>query len=536
MTLPNRYGQGLGPYRLIEGSVVTLSLKDGGVNVAVTPAELEQGQSPNAVDVRFGDGGVSTDYGISMLGSAFVGGGDKTIIGLAEFTKKNTPNANRLVRFRPTGWDRWNGAAWVTLSVSGSINGIATDRVYHTAMQDRLVVANKVDKLKSWNGLDGSPIEDLSDDAPIAWFITPIGNRLMAARITLGGENDPYGVAWSADGNITNWTSASIGAGKGTLEPEIRGAGPDFIMGLSAVETAAVLLRQRSIVLGVRTGIGAAPFRFTTVVFGLGTEAPYTVANTGHAIGVIFLGNDLNVYLFDTRSAPVPIGDPIRLLLRSQVQDPMLCVGGMDFRNLEYWLLIKRSASLPDLAWCFSVKEYITKKQIVWRRRDLAGFASIGFSKTALQATPLVNDVTQIVNTVGVRVNDFGLSVSPERIVFGDANGGVSFIDEAIFLGSGVWESRMLGVPERATMVDKTFLLCQTPTGASVEISISTDGGLTWKDPKVLNIQATAHPRAIGTWFNRVYTRWQYRLRILSGNITISEIRSNVAVRGPSPA
>lgn len=531
MTLPSRYGQGLGPYKAIQGDVLTLRLMSSGVNIAKSPVELEEGESPNAVDVRFGDGGVSSDFGTSLLGTAYAGAEDKTIIGLAEFTKKNLPFNNRLVRMRPTGWDRWDGANWLTLV--GTLNGVATDRLYVTAMQDLLVVANKVDKLKKWDGLDASPITNLSADAPIAWFITPIGNRLMAARIKLGGDTDPYAVAWTADGNILNWTSASLGAGSGTLEPEIKGGGPDFITGLSSVETAAVILRQRSLVLGVRTGIGAAPFRFTTRIFGLGTDAPYTVANTGHAVGVIFLGNDLNVYLFNGTEAPFPIGDPIRLFLQSQIQDPALCIGSMDLRRLEYWLLIKRSAALPDMAWIFNIRELIQNKRLSWRRKDLpTGFASASFGKTALQATPLVNDVNLVVNTVGVRVNDYGLSVSPERMVLGNGNGEVYYSDENIFV-PGSWESKMLGEAEKETGIDKVFLTCSSPTGASVEVSLSTDGGLTWLFPKTISVPPTGNAKAIGTWFAFVVERWQYRLRILSGNITISEIRSNVSRRAP---
>jgi hypothetical protein len=532
VTLPSRYGQGLGGYKAIEGDVVTLRLVHGGVNISKSPAEIEEGESPNASDVRFGEGGISTDYPVSQLGSASGAAGDKTIIGLAEFTKKNLPGNNRLVRMRPGGWDRWDGTSW--LALGGTLSGLATDRVYSVVMQDKLIVANRVNKLKSWNGLDGSSVTDLSADSPIAWFITPIGNRLMAARVDIGGETDPYGVKWSADGNIANWTSQSLGAGGGTLEPEVRGAGPDFIMGLSAVETAAVILRQKSIVLGTRTGIGSQPFRFATVIMGLGTEAPYTVVNAGQAIGVIFLGSDLNVYLFDTRSAPIPIGDPIHLFLKSQIQNPELCAGCMDLKSLKYWLLIKREATLPDMAWIFDVGEYVVNKRLSWVRRDLSdGFASIAFARTALQTAPVVNSVNDVVNTVGIRVNDYGLSVAEETIVLGGSLGVVKYVDETQFLGTGTWESKMLGKAERSTLLDRTFLICSSPTGAVAEISISTDGGVTWVLPKAITIPATVHPIPLGTWFNIVVERWQYRLRILFGNVTISEIRSNASVRGP---
>lgn len=535
MTSPAKYGSGLGPYKAIQGQELTIRLVAGGVNVSKSPVEIEEGESPNATDVRFGDGGVSSDYGLSLLGASYAGAGDKTIIGMAEFTKKNLPANNRLVRMRPAGWDRWDGASWLTLSGS-ALSGVATDRLYHVSMQDLLVVANKVNRLQSWDGQDATPVADLSPDAPIAWFVTPIGNRLMAARLKVGSDIDPYALAWSADDLITNWTSAGLGAGTAFLEPEGRGGGPDFISGLAAIETAAVVFRQRSIVMGVRTGIGSQPFRFSTVIFGLGTDAPYAVASTGHAVGVIFLGNDLNVHLFDGQNAPVTIGDPIRLALRSQIQDPALCFGTMDLRNLEYWLLVKRTAALPDFAWIFSVREYIVNHRLSWRKRDLAGYASAAFSKTALQATPVVNAVSNVVNTVSVKVNDYGLAISPERIVLGDGAGGVSFVDESKFLVTGTFESRMLGDPQRGLQLDRTYLTCSSPTGATIEVSLSTDGGVSWTMPKVINLPVTNNPQAFGTWFAVVVSRWQYRLRILSGNVTISEIKTNVTSRGPISA
>jgi hypothetical protein len=535
MTLPGRYGLSSGGYKLIQGQELVINLSKSGMNVAVAPAQLPEAESPNATDVHLSEGGVGSAFGLTDLGTAFNGVTNKTIIGIAEFTKKAFPGNNRLVRFRPNGWDRWDGAGWVSLG--GALNGSPTDRVYSVVMQDKLLVANKVDQLSYWDGLDATPITNLSIDAPVPWFITPFGNRLVAARLKLGSETDPYAIKWSADGNITNWTSANLGAGTGTLEPEGRGGGPDYITGLATIETAMVVFRQRSLVLAVRTGIGSQPFRFNTVVHGLGTDAPYSIANAGHAVGVIFLGSDLNFYLFNGQTAPVAIGDPIRSLLRSQVSDPALCVGAMDLKRLEYWCLIKRNNTLPDVAWVFDVAAYAKEQRLSWRRRDiLEGLSTVAFGRTDTTLNEVVDNVGLIVETVPTRVNEYGAIPAPERIMFGNNQGVVKFADESKFLQSGVWESRMIGNAERDTMLDRCYLMVSSTTGAFIEISISTDGGTTWGEFKSLTIPVTNYPRSFGTWFNLVVNTWQFRLRLLQGQATISEIRTNVGIRGPAGA
>ena len=594
MTLPGRYGAGLAPFKAIQGDTLTIKLLRGGINISKAPEELEEGESTNAIDVRLHDGGVSSDFGLTALGTAFptppawaastvyalgtlikdtnsniqrvttagTSGGaqpvwnvnpggttadntvtwtnsglaDPTILHLAEFEKKVSTGV-KLVRMRTGGWDRWDGTSWLTLPMAAGLglSNINTDRIYTVAKQDRLVAANKVNQLLSWDGTDAGTVQALSADAPVAWFISPIGQRLFAARVKIGASVDPYAVAWSTDGDITNWTSSALGAGSGTLEPEVRG-GPDFIMGVSGSETGLVIYRQRSIMFGLRTGVGASPFVFYTSVYGLGTEAPYTVKNIGETVGDIFLGHDLSVYLYSGKGSPTILSDPIRLSLISQIQDPSLCVGEVDRRNWEYWLLIKQSATLPILAWVLSLKELLVNKRISWRQRQLpAGYSTAVWARTATQSNPVVNSVNIIVNTIATRVNDYGLSISPSRVILGDGVGGASYSDETKFLATGNWESKILGKNERYTGLDRVYIVCQSPTGATVEVSISNDGGQTWTLPKSITVTAGRYAQAFGTWFDIVTQRWQYRLRILSGQVTISEIRANIYDRGPVP-
>lgn len=468
--------------------------------------------------------------GFTSLGTNYAGAGDKTIIHLAEFQRKSL--ATVLVRMRPAGWDRWNGASWVT--VPGALSNIATDRLYSVVQQDKLVVANRVDKLKYWDGVDADAVADLSADAPIAHYIAPFGQRLIAARINPGGGFDPYRIQGSEDGNIQAWTNAANGAFTTILEPEGKTGSPQFIKGLSALETAIVVYRDRSIVLGTRTGIAAVPFRWATVVFGLGTDASYAIANGGADIGDFFLGSDLNVYHFDGRSLPTPVGTPIVNILRTSINDPTACVAAIDRRYNLFWLFVATGSSVqPNVAWVFDINAYMRDNRLSWWRRDIgAGYNTIAFGATVSSVNPVVNSVTSVVNTVGSRVEDFGNTIQPQRLLLGGLNGDVYYLDEAGTYIQGIYETKQLGDLEMETRVDRVFLSYRAVTSGQVELSYSTDGGLSYGNPIVFTLPVTNYEGNQGAIFSTVLRTWQFKLRILSGNITITEIELRRAAAG----
>lgn len=511
---------------MVAGDTLRLPLGRAGVNVSVAPNLLEGAESPNIVDMRIQDGGVSSDYGITLLGDRYAGIEDKTIIGISEFQRKDLVVV--LVRHRPTGWDRWNGAAWVT--VSGALTGLSSDRLYSVVMQDKLVVANRADRLKAWDGIDANPVADLSADAPICHYIAPFGQRLVAARVKDGTTFDPYKIQWSADGLITNWTSAVLGAGSVILEPEGKTGAPEFIKGLSALEVALAVYRDRSIVLGTRTGVGSQPFRWATVVFGLGTDSPYSIANGGITIGDFFLGNDLNVYIFNGREPPQAIGGPIYKLLRQQIQDVDVVQGIVDRKSGEYWLLIS-----PTVAWVFNIREYIIDRRLSWRRRNLSDYTTMGFGQTRALADPVVDSVDETVDDVHDRVDEFGAALSPTRVLFGDSNGGVHFVDETVHI-PGTYETRELGNRFAETRVGRFYLSYASLTGCTIEIAISTDGGQTYLNPQVLVLPATGFVGALsnGLGIDRVLSTWFMKLRVVSGQVTLYEPMMAVSPAGPS--
>lgn len=513
-----------------------MSLAAAGVNASKRPSDITDGESPNASDVLFRRGGVSSDYGFTLLGTAYTGGADKTIIHIAEFKRKDLSTV--LVRMRPTEWDRWNGATWLTLTMAPALTGIPGDRPYSVIMQDKLIAALRSgDRLKKWTGVDGSSVVDLSADAPVAWFLAPMGQRLVAARIDPGGGYDPYLIKWSGDGFIDDWTDPIKGAGSIILEPEGKTGNPEFITGLSALETALVVYRSRSIVLGTRTGLGAAPFRWATVIFGLGTESPYTIANGGAAVGDFFLGSDYNVYLFNGREAPIPIGEPIYDVIRSQITNPELASGTVDRRSGEYHLAICTGGStIPNVDWVFDIRAFLVERRLSWRKKNLtAGYTVLGFSARAGAANPVVDTVSSIVDTVSIRVDEFGTEPSPQQLLLGDPNGKVWYYDETTFI-AGSYETKVMGDPVQELMLDRIQFSYSARAVGQIAVSMSTDGGLNWGGEKILDLPVGGWEQEKGTWFNQVVNLFQLRIRIVSGDVTISKVSAHVTPRGRAAA
>lgn len=536
MTIPGRYQVGaIPPARMVQGDSMRISLNKCGIRTDISPREMQDGDSPNCDTVRFINGGVAADFGFSLLGTRYTGVADKNILHIAEFQRKSL--ATVLVRMRPTGWDRWNGATWLTLG--GATTNIAGDLLYSTVTQDTLVVANKVQKLQKWDGIDGDNVQDLSADAPIAYYVAPFGQRLVAARIDPGGGVDPYRVQWSEDGNIFGWTNANNGAGSVILSPEGKTGSPQFITGLSALETALVVYRDRSIMIGTRTGIGAAPFRWATVVFGLGTNAPYSIANGGATIGDFFLGSDLNVYHFDGQSKPYPIGAPIVNLLRTQINNVGQCVGVVDRRFNQYHLFVPTgSSTTPTIDWVFDINAYLYgqesyfARKLSWRKRTIgAGYNFIGFGSTAGVSDPIVNSVNTIVNQTPGRVNDYANNFTPAKLLLGDNNGGVSYLDETVFV-PGSYETKEYGDLELETRLDRVFISYLSTVGGQIGLSYSTDGGLSYGNEVIYTLAATNYVGRQGQTFAVVLQTWQFKIRIISGDITVTEIDARRAAAG----
>lgn len=532
---PEDYGAGLGADSIILPEQLTIHLKTSGVDLSVSAKDLPEGESPSAINVRIDGRGISHDRGMGLLGNEYTNPEDRYVLNVYPYQQSNLRTI--LMRQRSTGWDRYNGSTWKT--ITGNFTGTQNDRWTNTVYRDKMIGANGVDRLQVWDGSDASTISDLSADAPRAKYICRIGQRIMAAYIKLDTGIDPNLVAWCGNGDETEWTDINAGAGIADLLPEGPSPSADNIRGLSTLAEAGVIYRQRSIVLAQLTGVGIAPFRFTTTNFNHGTESPYSIASGGPLVGDFYLGHDGLVRLFDGSNSPVPIGLPITENLLASIYDYSKVIGAVDTHRMEYWLGIPTdSTGLIKQAWVFSIYEYLRSNKLSWRKRIFTENPStISFGPVPAYTDPIVNTkndpVKDIVNLDNRRVNSLANNASRDVMLFGSNVGGVLFTDETIALQGGIWDSQTFWDEGDERTVQEVRLVHNTQIPSTIEVSISVDAGLTWRNPQVFNLPITGRGSiASMRKFSITGRLFQLRMRFLSGLTTISEIRCVAINRG----
>lgn len=521
-TNPSEYGQGLAGWQQTPSIPGKISLVSGGLDYSRPSAELQEGQTPYCIDVRLDRGGVGVDWGWTNLGSASASATDKNIMKLAPF--ELAAGTKFIMRLRPKAWDRWDGSTW--LELSGALNGTTSVRPGTCNYGDNFIGANGVDTLRLWNGVDATAVAALSADSPIAWYVTKVGTRILAARIKVGATIFPYDLKWCADGVITDWTNATNGAGGVTLGPEGSDKSSNIIMGLSTLVGAGVIYRQRSIVQAIQTGIGDAPFRFVTVDFGHGTYSPYSIASGGMLGGDYFLGEDYMVYNFDGINSPKPIGEPILDILGSSIYDPAYVISAIDSRRQELWMAFPTTSDLLiKYAYIFSIREWLKSGKLVWRYRSLgAGYRCLDFSQVPQGSDPTVNSATWVVNTDNTIVDQYAVVPGDERLLLGDSAGQAIYMDLSIPVTTGVWQSKTLGDTQREYSLDRVRIKASAMSQSTVEVSVSTDG-TNFLYPKTYTIPATGKGEIdVSDFFGLMVTNFQFQLRILSGTPTVSQI------------
>lgn len=523
MTLPSRYGISSGGYKIIPKEYDSIDFSgEVGVHTERSPLNLRDGESP--ISSIFGgntmprfNGGLEPTDGTTDFGTAL----PDAVYHLASFTVGTS--FRYIVAIRSTGWSYFAPNVWTSLG--GSTSPAWDDNLYHVVAQGRFVAAvSPLDRLKSWDGNPAHPVQDLSSDAPKAKFIAMFGNRMVAAGITLpdGTGQDPNLLQRSADGDITNWTNADLGAGADAILPASGDFGSDPIIGLSTTNIGLLIYRANSIVLAIRTGINDQPFRYTTIANGIGPliggdsgqGVTYgirvcRIVHAGAAIGDIFIGNDTNIYLMNSSGNLVVIGNPIKKALLTQRNlFGFKTVAAFNVRSMEYIL-----SGPGGLTYVFDMAQFLASQKIIWRQvGTLANLVAIGTDDTNMAGTIIFSRSST--NTVTTRL------VRPE--------------DLPVISPGSVWESRVLGTPDKFVTLGRIHIpyeLFRDNTGAysaslNFTLYISTDGGGTWTSLGTATPFGAGLKRMGEAQFsaNMRVSTWQFRIDMLAGLFRIPKI------------
>lgn len=215
--------------------------------------------------------------------------------------------------------------------------------------------------------IEGEPtsiLEVVSPNAPGGRYIFEFANRVVSLRD--GGDTQV--LAWSASGNVRDWT----GPGSGSIALTSSQDDPidDLMAGTQIGSNIAIILRKRSILRLYATGNIIQALAVVPWINGIGTESPFSLQNVER--GAIFLGHNLMVYFINEQGHQA-IGGPIHQeLIRVLTSNLELVDSTWDPVFNEYILGIpENNSEIITKLWYFDVRRFLDSGELVWRSREL---------------------------------------------------------------------------------------------------------------------------------------------------------------------
>ena len=353
----------------------------GGFHGGVPPQELPLGFTPasrNVVPDRAGS--ITPRSGLSQGGPHDFGG---AVIGASEVFDINgrsvafAPSNVSLSVFHPKD-DDWSYLSYVPGTVAsamtdGPVSGTSSDyfrsvSIYDQNINERIgVFSNGTNAIKFFSVVSGTnktysdfTFVDSLDSTKKARDVTAVNDRLVFANVERAdGEVFPTRVLWSARGDPRNYDINSEAGFEDIME--MRGE----IQAAVRFKDYLILFTEHEIWRATPT-FDAYAFRFDRVVDNMGCPWPKTAVAT--PVGVIFLGNDLDVHITDGSGVlpigPVQVGDVSRI--RQTLQEEATTLG-------RAWSVYNRSQNRYELYYATGV----TSRTFV--AQDASGYPTRAF-------------------------------------------------------------------------------------------------------------------------------------------------------------
>lgn len=195
-----------------------------------------------------------------------------------------------------------NGAT----SFLGSFSNTYSNPISYTNFTDKLLLVNKNNKLKTWDGV-WSTLTEVADSQP-AKHVRSFGAYVLLLHPVDSGNEVPQRIRWSVPGNLNDWT----GQGSGFLDLVDT---PDPIMNGLMYGSSFIVYKRNSVIILDIVGSGASTFRVTSSYTKAGMISSRGLVDLGDSH--IFLGHD-NFYRFTGSPHLEPIGDPIWQLVQEK--------------------------------------------------------------------------------------------------------------------------------------------------------------------------------------------------------------------------
>jgi hypothetical protein len=459
--------------------------------------------------------------------------------GTAQYVAKpNSTAVRKIVTFYDSAGDRvvvriasgsihvsYTNDAWANISLGGL--NLPDARYDVDQFLDNLVIADGRERLRYLRASDVE-IQELPD-SPVARYVANYGDRIVAAYIAeVTGGVIRTGIRWCANADPFQWNAVDedgeiTGAGQENLAGSVTDFG-DGITGLVPLGALLCIPRERSIWVGTRQPIQAAPFRFQQLVSGQGCDLPYTTVRVFQN-SIIYADWSTNgVWFYTPGSEPVEISGPIRDELFAGLEDGYWAEGAWDDNLKEYHLGLTTTdgSALLQKTWVWNA---VTQ---AWEYDDLVvstvGAVAVPRSQTS------IDELTGTIDALTGTIDDLGIqSQQPIRFMAGTGTGEVIVYDFAYDTDYNsnafefLWESHDIGPAGRRATLKRILAILQNG-GAVGDVTIeSSIDGVTWGNAETASLGATAG------WLKRGWGRIEtgdhlhWRLRATASGVRMYE-------------
>jgi hypothetical protein len=182
-------------------------------------------------------------------------------------------------------------------STSAGYNTLTGNIFRFTKFGNRIIGTNFTERLQSYVADASNSFKNLSDDAPVAKFITIVRDFVVCAHIDSSGNTLPYRVQWSGFNDETTWTTSQTT--QADFQDIVDGG---HITGIRGGEFGLILM-EKAIHRMVYVGTPYV-FQFDNISRGKGCIAPGSVCQYE---GLTFFLSDDGFYMCDGQQV-VPIG------------------------------------------------------------------------------------------------------------------------------------------------------------------------------------------------------------------------------------
>ena len=460
----------------------------GGFRSDVAPTNLPPGYTPDAQNYLVREGMLEPRPMLvrrttqTVRNSPILGGLEAVDVQGASYPFAS--HATNPVWYSGGSWSQLSyvSAAGVNEAPSNSNNSLwDMTQVYGYPLQDEnlvIMASPSYQTLYCWQS--GTTVYSTLTGAPRALAVAIFDNYVLAFNIQEGSNNYVQRVQWNDRGSVSSWTNANSLIGSIDLL-DARGFGTRLL----PQEDRCIAFTSREVWELRSVGLPSI-FDYRAVDRTIGCPFPQTAADTPN--GVIFLGNDYNLYLLPKGGgAAQPIGGAIHKTIRDTIDYPQRAWGRFNRLTNQYELhyAVRGGEAYPTRAFYLDLVGGAWMPQVFAQPLSYGWMGSLGTNSvgtTWAQAAAAGLRWADMTGTWGDQAGSAG--VGPLAPYDGSSNGTIYYESSSATNDDGQtvtcrWRSHAIAGSDPAAQKTVTIIRVdyQAQSASSLTVRMSQDVG-----------------------------------------------------------